>query len=188
MKTLKIGKANWLILSVGVFLVVVASLGLTRSQQLREQSQLGEELSIAEMRLNQLQVKQLRQQQEELQGQLDESKIQLMAAKDKLRQTVESINVTDEFFEVAQSCGVEVASISSSSIKSDKLGGIVCSVITLNAGVQGEVSNLISFVIKLNNDFTTGIVKSAQISILEVADEGEPSASILMVVHAYEGD
>lgn len=185
---MKLGKTSWLILSAGIFIVVVASLGLTRSQQIQEQGQLDEELSIAEMRLNQLQVKQLRQQQEELQGQLDESKIQLMAAKDKLRQTVESINVTDEFFEVAQSCGVEVASISSSSIESEKLGGIICSVITLNAVVAGEVPNLISFVIKLNNDFTTGIVKSAQISIPEATNPDEPSANIEMTVYAYEGD
>jgi hypothetical protein len=175
-------------LSVGIFVVVAASLGITRSQQLGEQSRLDNELTITEERLSNLQVEQLRQQQEELQKRLDESTIQLAAAKDGLRQSVESINVTDEFFEVAQSCGVEVMSISSSSIGSENLGDIVCSVITLNAAVQGGVSNLINFVISLNNDFTTGIVKSAQISIPEVAGESKPSAGILMVVYAYEGD
>jgi len=185
---LKLSKTSWLLLSVGIFIVVVASLGLTRSQQLQEQGQLGEELGIAETRLDKLQVKQLQQQQEELQGQLDESTIQLVAAKDKLRQTVESIDVTDEFFAIAQSCGTIVESISSSSIRSDKLEGLSCSVITLNAVVSGEVPNLIDFIIKLNTDFTTGVVKSAQISIPEATDEDEPSANILMVVYTYGGD
>jgi hypothetical protein len=188
---LKLSKTSWLILSVGIFLVVLAGLGLTRSQQLQEQGQLGEELSIAEMRLSKFQVSELRQQQEELQRQLDENTVQLTAAKDILSQTVESISVTDEFFQIAQFCDVTVMSISSSGIESGKLEDIACSVITLNTAVEGEVSNLINFVIRLNTDFTTGVVKSAQISINEAdgeGDEGESSASILVVVHAYEGD
>jgi len=183
----KLSKTSWLILAAGIFIVVFASLGITRSQQLQEQEQLDDELTVAEMRLNKFQVKQLRQQQEELQKQLDESTIQLTAGKDKLRQTIDSINVTDEFFEIARSCSIEVVGISSSNIGSEELGNIVCSVITLNATVAGDTSNLISFVIRLNNDFTTGIVKSAQISIPEMADD-RPSANILMVVYAYGGD
>jgi hypothetical protein len=185
---LKLSKTSWLVLSVGIFIVVAAGLGLTRSQQLQEKGQLDEELSIAEKRLSKLQVKDLREQQEELQGRLDESAIQLMAAKDSLRQPIESIDVTDEFFAIAHYCGVEVMSISSSDIKNEKLGDIACSVISLNARVTGEVSNLINFVIKLNNDFTTGVVESAQMSISEGVAEGESSAGVQMVVYAYEGD
>jgi len=183
----KLSKTSWLILAAGIFIVVFASLGITRSQQLQEQEQLDDELTVAEMRLDKFQVKQLRQQQEELQEQLDESTMHLTAAEDKLRQTIDSINVTDEFFEIARSCSIEVVGISSSNIGSEELGNIVCSVITLNATVAGDTSNLISFVIRLNNDFTTGIVKSAQISIPEMADD-RPSANILMVVYAYGGD
>lgn len=184
---MKLTKTSWLILSIGIFIVVVIGLGLTRSQQFHERDQLDEKLSIAEKRLNNLQVKDLREEQEALQGRLDESTRQLMAAKDSLRQPVESIDVTDEFFAVAYSCGVEVMSISSSGIKSEKLGDLACSVISLNARVTGEVSNLISFVIKLNNDFTSGVVKSAQMSIPETVYEGEASAGIQMVVYAYKG-
>ena len=184
---MKLSKTSWLILAAGIFIVVFASLGITRSQQLQEQEQLDDELTIAEMRLNKFQVKQLRQQQGELQKQLDESTMQLTAGKDKLRQTIDSISVTDEFFEIARSCSIEVVGISSSNIGSEELGNIVYSMITLNATVAGDTSNLISFVIRLNKDFTTGIVKSAQISIPEMADD-RPSANILMVVYAYGGD
>ena len=184
---MKLSKTSWLILAAGIFIVVFASLGITRSQQLQEQEQLDDELTVAEMRLNKFQVKQLRQQQEELQKQVDGSTMQLTAAKDKLRQTIDSINVTDEFFEIARSRSIEVVGISSSNIGSEELGNIVYSMITLNATVAGDTSNLISFVIRLNNDFTTGIVKSAQISIPEMADD-RPSANILMVVYAYGGD
>ena len=162
---MKISKTSWLILSIGIFLVVLAGLGLTRSQQLQAQSQLDEELDVAEMRLSKLGVEELRLKQEELQRQLDERIAELAEAKDKMRQTVESIDVTDEFFEIARSCEVVIMSISSSSIRDDKLEDITCSAITIDATAEGEVPNLINFVIKLNNDFTTGIVKSAQITI-----------------------
>jgi hypothetical protein len=185
---LKLSKTSWLILSIGLFIVIIAGLGFTRSQQLKEKGQLDEELSIAEKRLNKLQVKDLREQEEELQKRLDESTTQLAAVKDSLRQPVESIDVTDEFFAVAHYCDVEVMSISSSGIKSESLGDVACSMISLNASVIGEVSNLINFVIKLNNDFTTGLVQSAQMSIKETVYEGEASASIQMVVYAYEGN
>jgi len=162
---LKLSKTSWLILSAGIFLVVVAGLCLTRSQQLQEQGQLGEELSIAERRLSKFQISELQQQQEELQRQLDESTVHLTAAKDILSQTVESIGVTDEFFQIAQFCDVAVMNISSSGTESGKFEGIACTVITLNAMVEGEVPNLIDFVIMLNTDFTNGVVKSAQIDI-----------------------
>jgi hypothetical protein len=164
-KPIKLSKTSWLLLSVGIFVVVVASLGLTRSQQIQEQDKLSDELSIAETRLDKLQVKELRQQQEELQVQLDESTIQLTAAKDTLHQTAESIDVTDELFVIAQACGVEIMDISSAGVRSDKLEGIDCLSITLNVMAEGELPNIISFVIRLNNDFTTGIVKTAKISV-----------------------
>ena len=187
-KELKLSKTSRIFLSAGIFIVIVGSLGLTRSQQLREQNQMDEELSVAQMRIDKLQVKHLQQQKEELQEKLDESILQLAASKDSLRQPVESIDVTDEFFAVAYSCGVEVVSISSSNIKNDELGDIGCFTTTLNAGVAGDVPDLISFVISLNNDFTTGIVKSAGISIEETLDDGKSSAVIMMVVYTYEGD
>ena len=165
MKKIKLSKTSLLILCVGVFVVVVASLGVARSQQLQEQGRLEEELNMVEMRLSQLEVTQLIKQQEELQWELDENIMQLTAAKDKLHQLIESIDVTDKFFEIAQSCNVTVMNISSSGIGSENLGDIACSAITLNAVVTGEVPNLISFVISLNDDFTTGIVKSAQITV-----------------------
>ena len=108
---MKLSRTSWLILSAGIFLVVVAGLCLTRSQQVQKESQLGEELSIAEKRLSNFQVSELHQQQEELQSQLDERTVQLTAAKDILSQTVESISVTDEFF---QNTGGGVATITRS--------------------------------------------------------------------------
>lgn len=183
MKNLKLSKASWLILSTGLIIVVLAGLGLTRSQQIQKQTELEEELSINEMRLNKLNIEQLQQQHDELQEQLDENTIQLNEVKYGLRATVESIDVTDKFFVIASECDVIVNSTSSSSISNDDLKGINCSVILLNASVSGELSDIINFIISLNHDYTTGYIKSFQISI----GEENSSASIQMIVYSYEG-
>jgi uncharacterized membrane-anchored protein YhcB (DUF1043 family) len=189
MDRLKLSKTSWIILSIGIFAVVFVGLGLTRYQQFKEQSRLNDELGIAEMRLEKFQAQQLGQQMDELQAQLDESTVQLAAAKDSLRRSVESVDVTDEFFAIARSCGVTIAGMTTSSIGSSEVGDVACSSITLNAGVSGETADLVDFIARLNSDFTTGVVKSAQISVAaaEEDSESESSANIMIVVHAYEG-
>lgn len=191
MKGLKLSKTSMLILSAGIFIVVLASLGLTRSQQVQEQTKLDEELSITEVRLSNVQIAQLLQQQAELQAQIDESTIQLTEAKNRLRQTVESIDVTDEFFSIAHDCDVLINNISTTTITTEELEGVNCSLIAIDSLVTSDVSNLIDFVISLNTDYTTGVVKSVQISIPETSEESEgcerPSAVVRMVVYSYEG-
>lgn len=186
MKRMKLSKISWLILSAGVFIVVLAGLGLTHSQQLQEQTRLDEELVITETRLNTSQVTQLRQQQEELQEQLDESIINLAEAKDRLRWPIASVDVTDEFFSIAHYHDLVVMLLATSPIKQEILTSIGCSAITLRAGVTGELSDVISFIISLNNDFTTGIVESISISIPETSCN-QTSATIQMIIYSYQG-
>ena len=188
LKKLKLSKTSWIFLSIGLFVVIVGSLSLTLSQQLREKNELNEELGVLNMRINKIYVEQLRQRQGELKQQLDESATYLTVAKDVLRQPVESIDVTDEFFATAYSCGMEVVSISSSDVKNEPLDSIDFSVININALVTGSLSDLITFVTTLNNDFTTGIVKSAQVSIKESDAAGFATASLAMVVYTYQGE
>lgn len=182
-KNLKLSKTSWLILSAGLFIVILAGLGLTRSQQLQEQTKLDEELGINEVRLNKFNMKELQKQRDELQAQIDENTIRLNEAKYGLRATVESIDVTDEFFVIASICDVLVTNISSSSISNENLNGVGCSKIIINACVSGELLNIIDFIINLNHDYTTGYVKGVHISMC-----GEsPSASIEMLIYSYEG-
>ena len=138
--------------------------------------------------MEKLEIEQLQHQHEELQEKMDASQLELESVRAKLRQTVESIDVADEFYAIAQSCSVIIETISSSTIQSEKLNGIACSKTSLNAVAKGRSSDLISFIIKLNSDFTTGAVKVAQISIKESDGEDKSSASIQVDVYTYEGD
>jgi len=186
-RTMKLGKTSWIILTAGILIVAFASLGAARYQQLHQQNQLEDELSVAELRLDKSSLKQLYTQQDELEKQLGETAIQLKIAKDNLTQSIESIDVTDSLFEIAEACGVEIIEIGSSGVASGELKGIDCFATRLAIRVEGNVPNLIGFITKLNNDFISGLVESAEISISGMIDEGNgSSANIRLVVYTYQ--
>jgi hypothetical protein len=205
MKGLKLSKASWLILSAGVFLVVLAGLGLTRSQQLKEQNKLSEELSLSEKRLETIQTTQLSQQKENLAGKLEESAAQLKDAQARLDQTVISVDVADEFFKIAAYCSVNITSLSTTVIAQTKYSGIAISTISLTAQVTGEKKNIVNFIIGINNGYVTGNVETAQITFEDSAkagptpesgeesgegqelETGMASASVSMLIYSYEG-
>lgn len=184
---MKLSKISWLILTVGITIIAFTSLGIAHSQQVHKQNQLNEELSLAERRLNGLQFEELSSQQEELEKQLSQTISQLETAKTRLSQPAESIAASDALFGIAETCGVEVTEMSSSGPSSGDLEGVTCSVLPLTARVEGDVPNLISFVIKLNSDFMTGVVKSVDISVSENTTEERSAANIRLLIYTYQG-
>ena len=105
---MKFTKTSWIILSVGIFVIAFSSLGVARFQQVGEQNQLYDELSIAELSLNKFQLDDLSSQQEELEKQLSQTISQLETTKTKLTQPTESIAASDALFDIAKSCDVEI--------------------------------------------------------------------------------
>jgi hypothetical protein len=204
MKGLKLSKASWLILSAGIFLVVLAGLGLTRSQQMKEQSKLGDELSQYEKRLATAQTTQLTQQLENLKAKVDESQSQLKNAQARLDQTVISVDVSDEFFKVAAYCSVNITTLSTTLIAQTNYAGIPISTISLTATVTGEKKNIINFIATVNNDYITGNINSAAITFQnppetpseedappsgegDILESGLAQASVNMLIYSYEG-
>lgn len=185
---MKLSKKSWLILIVGIAIAIFAGLWLARGQQVDEQEQLHEELSIVAMRLNGLQGEEISSQQGELEKQLSQAISQLETAKAVLSQSTGSIAVSGTLFDIAEATGVEITEISSSGLSSDSLEGITCSVLPLSVTVEGDVTDIISFVGSLNYDFTTGIVKSVEISIPETTSEETVSANIQLQVYTFQGD
>ena len=186
---MKLSKRSWLLLAVGVSIIAFASLGAVRSQQASEQDQLYEELSLAELKLSRIQLKQLSSRQKELEKQLSQTISQSETTNVVLPQPTGSIVASDTLFDTAAACGVKVIAISSSGLATDEVEGTICYVLTLAVRVEGDVSNLISCITKLNDDLTNGVVKSVQISIPEATGEEKPSANIQLVIYTYyQGD
>ncbi len=185
---LKLSKTIWIILTIGIAIIVFATLGFTRAQQLQEQNQLNEELSIAETRLNQFKLGQLSSQQEELEKQLSQSIAQLEATKTILSQPAEGIATSDTLFKLAESSGVEITEISSSGLALGNLEGITCSVLPFTVKAEGTISSLMSFIFTLNDNFTTGAVETVSISVADNATDESSSANIRLRIYTYKGD
>jgi hypothetical protein len=188
MKYFKLSKTSWLILAAGVFAVVMAGLGITHSQQLSEQGKLDDELSIAQTSLDSLHIEALQLELEELQQTAEEAQLQLDEAVQLLDQTLVSVEVTDEFFSIAEYCGVLVINLSTSPIVPNKYEGMGVSATSLQATVEGDTPNLIDFVESLNNNFTTGLIKLVQVDIPPSSNDEAPSVNIQMTIYSYEGN
>jgi hypothetical protein len=186
MKYIKLSKTSWLILAVGLFVVVAAGLGITRSQQAQEQGRLSDELTLSEQSLASIQIAGLAAQLAELQQSADQAQLQLDQAQQSLEQTVISVDITNEFFSIASTCGVTVISLSTSPILPNQYEGIGLTTTSLSAQVQGELSALIDFVESLNTEFTTGVIEATQIDIPQSDSEETPSINIQMTIYSYE--
>ena len=187
MKGFKLSKISWLILGTGVFLVILVGLGVTRSTQLKEQSALDSELKTAQSLADKVQTADLQEQIQDLQGQIDEAKTQAEEAKLRLDQTVISADVDEKFFNIAQYSNVKIVNVSMTNISNDKVSGVDLSKTTVSSTVTGALSDIINFVINLNNGYPTCLVNSVSISMNQDQEAvGQATGSIQMAVYSYE--
>jgi len=185
---LRLSKASLLVIIAGFFIIASASLGVVYFQRVNEQNELNEQLVSARSRLNEIQLEQLSSQQTELNKQLNQTTSQREAVKAILSEPLGSITVNSILFDIAEAYGLEITVVTSPGLATENLEGIICSSITLNATVEGDVGDLVNFVTKLNSRLASGIVESITITVPEAAGAGEASADIQLVVYTYYGD
>ena len=187
MKGFKLSKTGLLILAAGAFIVVLAGLGITRYGQISEQDELNSALSLSDVRLNAVNLQPYEVQKATLLEQLVVSESLLEEAKSRLMQTAISVDVTDKFYEIAAFHEIIIQSISTTKNTKGNYEGVPCTLISVNAVVNGDLSHVIDFIEGLNNNFTTGFIQSAQINISDATAEGGVSANVLMTIYTYEG-
>ena len=208
---LKLSKTSWLILAAGLFLVVLAGLGMTRSQQVKEQTKATSDLNLATKQLATIQTSSLSQQLETLKTKVDESQALLNDAQAQLHQTVISVDVADQFFKIAAFCSVNITNLTTTTISRAKFDNVTLSTTSLSATVTGQKTDIVKFITSLNDGYVTGTVQSAQVTFNstssgdtsgegKVSDgEGDTSiapdaaispgtatASISMLIYSYE--
>ena len=189
---LKLSKIVWIVLAIGIFVILVAGLMLAHSQQGQEQIRINQELSLIQLTLPKYSPEELSSQQKELENRLAQTELEIKDAKASLRQSIESIEATDTIFAAARTSNVEVLLVRSLGTPTTKvLEGLTLTFLSLTAKVEGDVPNLIKFVVELNVKFPSGAIESVEIIVPE-AVEGEeelrPSADIKLFIHTYEGD
>jgi len=192
---LKLGKTAWVFLAIGFFVVVGAGLIMAYYENEQEQIRLQQELSLTQETLTKYSPKELSSRQEEVENRLAGAESELEAAKANLRQSIESIEVTDTIFDAAATSNVKILRIRSLGTPIDTVvQELTLTVLSLSVKVEGDISDLVNFVVELNGKFPSGAIESVEI-IVPVAVEGEeeeeeltPSADILLSIHTYEDD
>ena len=185
---MKLSKTGWLILTIGILIIILSSLGVTFSQQIKQRNRLREELSLAQQRLDSIQFDQLYSQQEELTGQLSQTEADLDITRASLSQPVNSIDASDTLFDIAGTCSVEVTEIKSSPPTTIDLAGLDCFVLPLTTQITGDLSQLISFIVRLNSDLVNSVVGSVDITVYQPATDTKSSASIRQLIHYCQDD
>ena len=169
----KLSKAVLIFVAGGIFVILAASLGMAYIQQEQEQKQLPQQLSLAQASLTKYLPEELSARQRELESRLAQTESQLRAAKNSLRQSIESIEATDTLFEIAETCDVEITEVNSPGVTTKVLEGFTYSQLSLTVTVEGDVLNLIDFIYEWTHEYPTGVVKSVGITVPEVTEEEE---------------
>jgi hypothetical protein len=177
---MKISKASWMILVAGVFIIILAALGITRSGQVNEYEALSSDLTLLSSRLNNLQTGNIQTQIDEYKVQLKDTQEQAAEARTKLEQTVISVDVAEKFYQIADYCEVIINNLSTSTISAQKFEAVDCEATSLSAFISGEKENIIDLIIALNNNFTTGFVKTAQFNL---SNSENGSVGVQMIVY-----
>ena len=188
---MKLSKKAQIVLGVGIFIVLVGSLGMLYSQQGQEQSRLNQELDVAQLRLDKHPLDEFSFQIRELEWRLAQAESRISAAKDGLRQSVDSIEATETLLQVVEAQDVGIIEINSSDLSSEDLEGSAYSVLVLKVVVEGDVPELVHFISVLSSKFPTGVLESVEITDPAVtegeAGSTEPSASLSLRIYSYEG-
>ncbi len=178
---LKLNKKTGLVIGSGILVIALAALFMVYSGKADEQKQLNEQFASVQSRLSGIQLAPLSAQQAELEKQLSQAMLQFEADKALFSELAGSTTVISTFLKVAKANGVEVTEITSPGPAEDTLEELACWVTPLTAKVKGELPNLVSFFLELNDSLTTGYIKS-------VTTGENASAEIQLRVYTYRGD
>ena len=193
---MKISKTAWLILGIGIFVIVLASLGWVYLGQRSEQRELNDSLSAAETSLDKLvsEEEDWESQLSQLESRLTQATSLLNAVKASYTNSVESIEVDEKLFMIADSWRLEVTSLTSSEPTQDKVEDVTYSVTSFTVGIAGEVVDILGFTNTIANDeyFNNATVELVDVSVPEPKtgdeEEEQPSASINLVFYSYQGE
>ena len=185
MKKIKINlsKTSWIILSVGIFIVVLAGLGVTYSQQVKEKNEVEEQLEFTEMRLEMFNIAELEHEKATLDSEVSNATYQHDSLRNNLSESVVSSDVVEKCYEIAEDSNVTVINISSTAVKAIEIAAVECLAINLNMNVTGQLADYVIYIQNLNEEFTTGYVSSFQFQL-----EENHVAMVQLVVYSYEGE
>lgn len=183
---MKISKKALKYLGIGVYIIAAAISGYILFGKLGEQSKVDEELTLANANLERTDVARLSTQISELEDQLTQITSQTDTMKNMMDQEIANVRATNMVFDVAGKNYVEVMDLNSLSAFPEVLEKIPCNVVPLEAIIEGNVEDLVSFVTQLNTALSTGVIKSVNLNIPDPTTGAKPTATISLLIYNYQ--
>ncbi|UCD09444.1 MAG: hypothetical protein JSU79_02035 [Dehalococcoidales bacterium] len=183
---MKISKKALKYLGIGVYVIALAVSGYMLFGKLDEQSKVEEELTLAKDKLEMTDAERLSGQIAELEVQLAQITSESEILRDMMSEEKSQVVASTITFEVAGKNYVEVLDLNSKSSFSEVLENLPCDIVPIEAIVEGNVEDIVNFVIQLNTTITTGVIKSVNLNIPEVGTGVKPTATISLLIYNYQ--
>jgi len=183
---LKLSKKSWLTIIIGIVIIVIASLSGSYFQQINRYNTTNEELAQLQTNLDKMQISVLLSNKTELEEELSEKTLQLEDAQAQLSIPMASSIITKTLFDVAGNHHLKVNEMTSSSPRTETQDGVSLSETELTARVQGNLSNIIRFIIDLDKRFSTGVIRSVVINVPDSDDEDDSTVDFRMEIYTLE--
>ena len=192
---LNINKRTLLLVAIGFVLVaalvlnstgVIARVGnklLDISR--RESKELSEKLLSTQARVRGIQLEPLSARKIDLELQLSQTTKQLNTVQAKLSQPINSTNITEAVFNTTKIYNLNMTQWNLSVPSNATLAGMSASAVLITITVEGDMSNLVGFITKLNILFTNGAVDSVVITNPETAGK-KPSADMKLTLYTVQ--
>jgi len=214
---MKLGKTAWIILVTGVFIIAIGSVYWLYLQEGPKQTELNAQLSVVQAQLPKLAAERasLESTLTELEDKLAQVTLQLKTAKAVFPGSVQSIEVDELLFGMADNWGLEITSLTASEpsdleveieveMEDIEVEDITYLVTSFTVKVEGEVTDILDFIhtIVTHRDFDTATVELVNITVPEPLTEAEkeelseeeiaeremPSATIRLIIYSYQGE
>jgi len=193
---MRLGRTAWLVLGIGIFVIVLATLYTVYSRQSSEQEELKKSLAGAGAQLPRLisQREALESQLTEQQSKLAEAQSLLSTAQASFPKLPASIEYDEVLSEIAHDYSLEVMSMAAAEPREKKVGDVTYIVISFEVEVRGEVNSMLGMVNAIATDerLTSAGVELVNIKVPQAATEGEepgkPLGTIKFVGYSYGGE
>lgn len=191
----KLTNKSKVLLTTGVFLIVLISLSMVQLQQIQARSRTEKETAQTNLLLEKLNIDGLASQKAELQSRVEQATVDISQAKDSLEQSLETIESSGDIYAIAAKSDVHVDSINSSMVSEKNIGGVKCAVLQVTVKASGTTTALINFVSQLTAKYHTGAVTSVQIGSAGSSDntsgtleqDNIPQMTVNLTIYDYRG-
>jgi len=205
---MKISKTSWIVLLVGIFLIMSASIGWIYYQQLQQAKGIESEIAAARQALAVITFDNLNEQKAAINDEIENTNKAISDIQQDLYSEIYSINITELILSEAQGQDIAVKEMSSSGQTAALLGGIPFNSIKIDISLEGALIDIKTFVERLNERFPNSVTEYVQMDRLDVETESEEDpestptpipeietgamdlmkGKISLTIYSYEGD